>query len=89
MRYSPSRFNCVVQSSIVVEVWPAFVPPGYSSQQLNNQTRVWADWLVLFQELGRRAALSDGVVGAEEVEEVSRVVKRLCDHISLMSECPA
>ena len=54
-----------------------------------NQTRVWSDWEILFRKLGRKSSLSDGVIGADEVAEVARVVKRLGDHVSLMPEGPS
>ena len=63
--------------TILLKYWCLPVEIFDNLELYSNQTRVWADWEVLFRELGRRAALSDGVVGAEEVAEVSRVVKRL------------
>ena len=42
-----------------------------------NMTRTWMEWEVLFREIGRRAASTNGAVGADELAEVVQVVERL------------
>ena len=52
-------------------------------------TRTWSEWEVLFCEIGGRASAANGAVGADELAEVARVVKRLGEHFSLMPDGPA
>ena len=75
--------------TILLKSWCLPVELFDNLELYTTQTRVWEDWEVLFRELGKRASLSDDDIGAEEVEKVSKVLKRLGQHISLMPEGPA